>query len=33
MRDLGCRWAQGYYFGRPMDSSAIDRLFERQKQA
>lgn len=33
MRDLGCRWVQGYYFGRPMESSAIDRLFERQKQA
>ncbi|WP_206240526.1 putative bifunctional diguanylate cyclase/phosphodiesterase [Novosphingobium terrae] len=33
MRDLGCTRVQGYYFGRPMDSSAIDRLFARQKQA
>jgi len=30
MRDLGCSRVQGYYFGRPMDTVAITRLFARE---
>jgi EAL domain-containing protein (putative c-di-GMP-specific phosphodiesterase class I) len=32
MRDLGCTRVQGYYFGRPMDTEAIARLFAREKR-
>jgi diguanylate cyclase (GGDEF)-like protein/PAS domain S-box-containing protein len=32
MRDLGCTGVQGYYFGRPMDTVAIARLFAREQR-
>jgi diguanylate cyclase (GGDEF)-like protein/PAS domain S-box-containing protein len=32
MRELGCTRVQGYYFGRPMDTRAITRLFAREER-
>ncbi|MDE1917290.1 MAG: EAL domain-containing protein [Sphingomonadales bacterium] len=32
MRELGCTRVQGYFFGRPMDSVAINRLFARENR-
>jgi EAL domain-containing protein (putative c-di-GMP-specific phosphodiesterase class I) len=30
LRELGCGYAQGYYFARPLDPSAVDSFLERE---
>jgi EAL domain-containing protein (putative c-di-GMP-specific phosphodiesterase class I) len=32
LKEMGCRFAQGFYFSRPVDAGAIERLLTNQFQ-
>jgi diguanylate cyclase (GGDEF)-like protein/PAS domain S-box-containing protein len=32
LRDIGCRYGQGYYFSKPVEASDVERLLERKPE-